>query len=78
MDGRKQMISPCVSLCSNVDGICDGCGRSMKDKFAWKEAAANNDNITLDRILLDSKERLTSKQYRNWQTLYEQKKQRNL
>jgi len=50
----------------------------MKDKFAWKEAVANGDNITLDSILLDSKERLTSKQYRNWQTLYEQKKQRNL
>lgn len=70
------MISPCVSLCDNVDGICTGCGRSMKNKFEWRDAVEHEDTDTQDRILSESKQRLTAKQYKKWQRLYDKKKQR--
>ncbi len=68
------MISLCVSLCSNIDGQCTGCGRTMKEKKEWK--LADGDEVIHKRIAESASARLTEQQLKTWNKLYNKKVER--
>lgn len=39
--------SPCVGICKDRRGICIACGRTKKDKKAWKDAKGDKEQIRL-------------------------------
>ena len=62
------MISPCISECGNNGEFCPSCGRTMKEKFDWKNGA---DQFRKKQILQDSGSRLTQREYEYWKEMYE-------
>jgi predicted Fe-S protein YdhL (DUF1289 family) len=66
----ERMISPCISECDNNGEFCPACGRTMKEKFEWKNGA---DEARQKQILQDSGSRLTQRDYEHWNKMYELK-----
>ena len=38
MGKRDKLPSPCIDICKDKRGVCVGCGRTKKQKKAWKDA----------------------------------------
>ena len=40
----QNVVSPCISVCKTdpISGFCYGCGRSDKEKKAWKDENTTN------------------------------------
>lgn len=47
MGRRDKLPSPCIDICKTRRGVCVGCGRTMKQKKAWKDASADADREAL-------------------------------
>jgi predicted Fe-S protein YdhL (DUF1289 family) len=46
--GKKDKIpSPCVDICKDKRGICIACGRTDRDKDAWKAAESRDEKMRL-------------------------------
>jgi len=50
--GKKgdKLPSPCIDICKDKRGVCVGCGRTKKQKKAWKDAGndAEREALILD------------------------------
>ena len=44
-----KLPSPCIDICKDKRGVCVGCGRTKKQKKAWKDA--NGDAAREDLIV---------------------------
>jgi predicted Fe-S protein YdhL (DUF1289 family) len=38
---RDKFPSPCIDICKDKRGVCVGCGRTKKQKKAWKDAGSD-------------------------------------
>jgi uncharacterized protein len=43
----KKVTSPCIDICEDIRGVCVGCGRTKKDKKAWKKADTTAEKLAL-------------------------------
>ena len=66
----ERMISPCISECDNNGEFCPACGRTMEEKFEWKNGA---DVARKKQILEDCGSRLTQRDFEYWEEMYELK-----
>tara|TARA_R110001606_G_scaffold355401_1_gene506391 strand:- start:67 stop:345 length:279 start_codon:yes stop_codon:yes gene_type:complete len=67
---RDIIISPCISECANNGDFCPACGRTMEEKFEWKQGA---DNTRKKNILENCANRLPRKDFEHWKEMYELK-----
>lgn len=52
--GKDHKIpSPCIDVCEDIRGVCIGCGRTKKDKKAWKKAETEEELLELLRECLE-------------------------
>jgi len=47
LDKYRKIPSPCIDVCEDIRGICIGCGRTKKDKKAWKKAKTEAEQLAL-------------------------------
>ncbi len=47
MSKEDKLQSPCIDICTDICGVCIGCGRTKKDKKAWKKANSNRERRAL-------------------------------
>jgi predicted Fe-S protein YdhL (DUF1289 family) len=50
--------SPCIDVCEDIRGVCIGCGRTKKEKKAWKKAETFTDRLTLVGACIESTARI--------------------
>jgi predicted Fe-S protein YdhL (DUF1289 family) len=52
--GKSDKIaSPCIDVCTDIRGVCIGCGRTKKDMKAWKKADSNRERLALVEACLE-------------------------
>jgi predicted Fe-S protein YdhL (DUF1289 family) len=39
--------SPCIDVCTDIRGVCIGCGRTKKEQKAWKRADSDRERWAL-------------------------------
>jgi len=44
---KERIPSPCIDICKDIRGACIACGRTKKDKKAWKKAESDGERIAL-------------------------------
>ena len=67
---ETKIISPCISECDNNGEYCPACGRTMQEKFEWKNGA---NNARQKDILVNCANRLPRKDFEYWEEMYELK-----
>jgi len=51
-NGKKQVISPCQSICRlDTNDVCEGCGRTKKEIRDWKIYSDKRRRVIIDRLL---------------------------
>jgi predicted Fe-S protein YdhL (DUF1289 family) len=50
---HEKIPSPCIDVCEDIGKWCIACGRSKKDKKAWKKADDREEKLMLLRKCLD-------------------------
>jgi uncharacterized protein len=50
---HEKIPSPCIDVCEDIGKRCIACGRSKKDKKAWKKADDREEKLMLLRKCLD-------------------------
>ena len=49
---RDRLITPCRQVCRmGVDGLCDGCGRTMDEIARWLNLAPRKRSAVMRRVL---------------------------
>ena len=46
-DKDRTVTSPCIDVCEDIRGVCVGCGRTKKEKKAWKKADTLAEKLAL-------------------------------
>ena len=46
----NQITSPCIRQCKLVEGVCEGCGRSMLDIVNWKNYSEDKRKSIIENI----------------------------
>lgn len=46
-DKSDKVPSPCIDICEDIRGVCVGCGRTKRDKKAWKKAETMAERLAL-------------------------------
>lgn len=54
MDKHHKIPSPCIDVCEDMHKRCIACGRSKKDKKAWKRAEGREEKLMLIKQCLDA------------------------
>ena len=54
MDKHHKIPSPCIDVCEDLHKRCIACGRSKKDKKAWKKAETPEEKLMLLRNCLEA------------------------
>ncbi len=49
---RDRVTSPCIDVCEDIRGVCIGCGRTKKDKKAWKKTESEAERRALVEVCL--------------------------
>lgn len=65
---ETKIISPCISECDNNGEYCPACGRTMQEKFEWKNGA---NNARQKEILENCANRLPRQDLEYWEEMYE-------
>lgn len=63
--------SPCVGICKDKRGVCIACGRTKKDKKAWKSAESDSAQIKLLKRCAAQAEEIGTRDF--WQKEYRRK-----
>jgi predicted Fe-S protein YdhL (DUF1289 family) len=50
---HEKIPSPCIDVCEDIGKRCIACGRSKKDKKAWKKADDREEKLMLLRKCLE-------------------------
>jgi predicted Fe-S protein YdhL (DUF1289 family) len=50
---HKKVPSPCIDVCEDIRGVCIGCGRTKKDRKAWKKADTGEERLALVETCLE-------------------------
>ncbi len=58
MSKHKKVPSPCIDICEDIRGVCVGCGRTKRDKKAWKKADSWAERVALVRACVDNTEKI--------------------
>ncbi len=53
MDKLDKIPSPCIDICEDMHKRCIACGRSKKDKTAWKKTDDRDEKLEMLRECLD-------------------------
>ena len=53
MSKHEKIPSPCIDVCEDIGKRCIACGRSKKDKKAWKKADDREEKLMLLRKCLE-------------------------
>jgi uncharacterized protein len=53
---EEKFPSPCIDICKDIRDVCIGCGRTKKDKKAWKRAERDEERWALIRECLENTE----------------------
>jgi uncharacterized protein len=54
VDKLHRIPSPCIDVCEDMHKRCIACGRSKKDKKAWKKADGPEEKLMLLRECLEA------------------------
>ena len=44
------ILSPCVAICRQEDGVCIGCGRTKEEVTEWFDYTDNERKIIMERL----------------------------
>lgn len=59
---HKKVPSPCIDVCEDIRGVCIGCGRTKKDRKAWKKADTDEERLPLVEACLEKTEEMGTQQ----------------
>ncbi|HEY7644178.1 MAG TPA: DUF1289 domain-containing protein [Hyphomicrobiales bacterium] len=62
MGKHKKVPSPCIDVCEDIRGVCIGCGRTKKDRKAWKKADTDEERLALVEACLEKTEEMGTQQ----------------
>lgn len=62
MDKPDKIPSPCIDVCEDIHKRCIACGRTKKEKKAWKKAESRLEKLTLLRECLESTREIGTQQ----------------
>jgi uncharacterized protein len=54
VDKFDRIPSPCIDVCEDMHKRCIACGRSKRDKKAWKKADDREEKLTMLRECLEA------------------------
>jgi predicted Fe-S protein YdhL (DUF1289 family) len=54
MSKDRKITSPCIDICEDIRGVCIGCGRTKKEKKAWKKVDSDEERLEMVRQCLDA------------------------
>jgi predicted Fe-S protein YdhL (DUF1289 family) len=63
--------SPCIDICKDKRGVCIACGRTGKDKKAWKKAESAKERLALIEDCLKATGKMGTQAF--WLREYERK-----
>jgi predicted Fe-S protein YdhL (DUF1289 family) len=62
VDKPDKIPSPCIDVCEDIHKRCIACGRTKKEKKAWKKAESRLEKLTLLRECLESTREIGTQQ----------------
>lgn len=71
MGKHKKVPSPCIDVCEDIRGVCIGCGRTKKDRKAWKKADTDEERLPLVEACLEKTGEMGTQQF--WLREYRRK-----
>jgi uncharacterized protein len=59
---HEKIPSPCIDVCEDIGKRCIACGRSKKDKKAWKKADDREEKLMLLRKCMEMTQEIGTQQ----------------
>ncbi len=71
MDKLHKIPSPCIDVCEDMHKRCIACGRSKRDKKAWKKVEGRAEKLALLRQCLEMTREIGTQEF--WMREYRRK-----